>query len=131
MDADAKLEMKRPVIYKNVQKMEKLSVHRRSKDAEFFKKKLLTDTLAGLTSFYGDFVNGQAISMSSTEEVRKIIHIIDEEEARALYYIHSETNREEYRKRLNMVLIEDQIETRLLKEDGFKRYLELYDAKKE
>lgn len=71
------------------------------------------------------------MKMNSTDEIKKILEIINEEETRAQYYIHSEPNRNEYFRRLNQTLIELNLEVRLRKEDGFKRYIELYEDKKE
>ena len=56
-----------------------------------------------------------------------MIEIVKEEEARAFYYIHSEDNRKQYFKNLNESLIKAKIETRIRKDDGFKRYLDQYD----
>lgn len=111
--------------------MEKLSVNRRSKDTEFFNDHLMKDTLNSLVRFYTDFVLERAVNMSATDEIRKILATIEEEESRAYYYIHSQKNREEYIKNLNTSLIEMRMETRMRKNDGFRRYIELYEVKKE
>ena len=55
-----------------------------------------------------------------------MISTIEMEESRAMYYIHSETNRAEYIKKLNESLIELKIETRLRKADGFRKYIEMF-----
>lgn len=65
--------------------------------------------------------------MNATDEIRKILEIIDEEEKRAEYYIHSKENRDQYFKTLNKNLIDNSLEIRIKKEDGFKKYLELYE----
>lgn len=44
--------------------------------------------------------------MNATDEIKKMRQIINEEESRAEYYIHSEENRSEYIKTLNKTLIE-------------------------
>ena len=60
-----------------------------------------------------------------------MIDIINEEESRAQYYIHTFDNRNQYIDNLNKSLIERNLEARLRKEDGFKGYIELYEDKKE
>ena len=44
--------------------------------------------------------------MTSSDELKKVIEIINEEEARAHYYIHTVENREKYITSLNKSLIE-------------------------
>lgn len=60
-----------------------------------------------------------------------MIEIIKQEEARALYYIHSEENRKIYYNNLDESLIKRKMEQRLKKEDGFRKYIEVYEEKKE
>jgi hypothetical protein len=91
----------------------------------------MSDTLNSLVRFYTDFVNTTAIHMNATDEIKKMLSTIEEEEARALYYIHSQKNRDEYIRNLNACLIELKIETRLRKNDGFRKYIELYEDKKD
>ena len=86
----------------------------------------MKDTLSSLTSYYTNFVNERAVTMNTTDEVKKMISTIEMEESRAMYYIHSETNRAEYIKKLNESLIELKIETRLRKADGFRKYIEMF-----
>lgn len=53
MDAYTQLNTeKKPVIIKKEEKMEKLSVNRRSKDTQFFSDHLLSETLENLNKFY-------------------------------------------------------------------------------
>ena len=132
MDAATKLSTdKKVVIYKKIEKMEKLSLNRRSKDTEFFTDHLLRDTLDSLIRYYTDFVNERAVNMGATDEVKKILSTIEEEEARAYYYIHTLKNREDYIRNMNKCLIELKMENRLRKNDGFRRYIELFEDKKE
>ena len=91
----------------------------------------MKDTLSSLVRFYTDFVLERAVNMSATDEIKKILETIEEEEQRAYYYIHSQKNRDEYIKNLNNCLIELRMDTRLRKHDGFRRYIELYQVKKE
>lgn len=42
----------KPIIIKKNEKMEKLSLNRKSKDAEFFNNHLLNDTITSLRKFY-------------------------------------------------------------------------------
>ena len=94
MDAATKLAAdKKVVIYKKIEKMEKLSINRRSKDTQFFNDHLMKDTLNSLVRFYTDFVNERAVHMGATDEIKKLLKTIEEEEARAYYYIHSIKNR--------------------------------------
>lgn len=60
-----------------------------------------------------------------------MIEIITEEELRAKYYIHSVENCGKYFKVLNEHLIDKGLEIRIRKEDGLKKYLELYEEGKE
>lgn len=60
-----------------------------------------------------------------------MIEIVRQEEARALYYIHSEENRKTYYRNIDDSLIKRKLLQRLRKEDGFKKYLDTYDEKKD
>lgn len=53
----------------------------------------MKDTLNSLVRFYTDFVNERAVHMGATDEIKKLLKTIEEEEARAYYYIHSIKNR--------------------------------------
>jgi hypothetical protein len=80
-----------------------------------------------LGKFYNKFVEEKGVSMNATDEIRKILEIVKEEEDRAQYYIHSKENCEQYYKTLNKHLIDNHLEIRIKKEDGFRRYIELYE----
>jgi hypothetical protein len=131
MDAYAILEDEKPRIIKRDFKNEKMPLFRKSKDGEFFNNHLLAQTIESLGKFYDAFVKEKAVSMNATDEIRRILEIIDEEEKRAEYYIHSKENREQYFRTLNKNLIDNSLEIRIKKEDGFKKYLELYEEGKE
>lgn len=136
MDAATKLDTSgkesRPIIFKQALKnQDKLAGNRRSQDTEFFNDHLMKETLSSLTHYYSNFVNERAVTMNTTDEVRKMIETIEMEESRALYYIHSEVNRKQYVKMLNKSLIELKIEIRLRKADGFRKYVEMFEDKKD
>ena len=48
-----------------------------------------------------------------------------------MYYIHSEENRKTYYRNIDDSLIKRKLLQRLRKEDGFKKYLDTYDEKKD
>lgn len=90
MDASCELEDQKPRIVKREVKNQKLSNNRRSKDGLFFSNHLLDQTLLNLGKFYSEqFVESKAMSLNSTDEIRRMIEIIAQEQARASYYIHS------------------------------------------
>ncbi len=91
----------------------------------------MEQTLLNLNRFYSDFVNNSALGMNATDEIRRMIEIVREEQARAHYYIHTEQNRRVYFRNLNESLIKLKIEARIRKDEGFKRYLQQYDQKKQ
>jgi hypothetical protein len=131
MDAYAILEEGKPRLIKRDFKNEKMPIFRKSKDGEFFSTHLLAQTLDNLAKFYDRFVDEKAVSMNATDEIRRLLEIIAEEERRAEYYIHSKENCHEYFKVLNLHLIDNKLEIRIRKEDGFRRYVELYEEGKE
>lgn len=95
MDAFAILEDdEKPRIIKRDFKNEKMPLFRKSKDGEFFSNHLLAQIIESLGKFYDTFVKEKAVNMNATDEIRKILEIIDEEEKRAEYYIHSKENRD-------------------------------------
>lgn len=89
MDTYAILEDSKPRIIKREVKSDKLQITRKSKDGEFFSKHLLAQTLDTLGKYYDQFVDEKGLNMNATDEIRRMVDIISEEEQRARYYIHS------------------------------------------
>ena len=103
-----------------------LEQHQKSSDQSFFEEWFQPKLLESVR-FYNEFVRKKAPNLTATDEIAAMNNLIDEEEKRSIEYIHSEKNRSEYLRKVDEVLIVQDIINRIGKPDGIKKYLASYN----
>ena len=99
---------------------------RKAKDGEYFEKYIIKTILDDCETYYKKYVKEVLSKQTSTEQIQCMLNVIKDEEARALFYIHTAENQKKYNTNINQILIGLDLQDRIRKPEGLSKYLRSY-----